>query len=290
MKITNKLGLPQPFVDAARSEHVYKPKRYSATEITSGIRKAILQRRHDDEIEEDVSEMIWAIFGSAVHSILENSDETASQLKESKLVKLLPNGYELSGVFDLYDAETKTVTDYKTCGTYKVKLDSFTEWRLQLLIYAYLLRDIGFEVEHGQIVMILKDHSMTQVRAGKHPPLPVAVKRFDFTSDDFYEIEQFILGKFAQIEEAEKLPDDELPMCTEEERWSRDEKLAVRKKGTQRAKKLFNPDQRQQAEEYAMQLGAGHYVEHRPGIDVHCIDYCSAAPFCSHYKRITEEE
>lgn len=289
MKITNKMNLPQPFVDAARNEHVYVPKRYSATDVIGGVRKAILQRRHDDEIEVDAADQLWAIFGTAVHGILERAEETDMQLKENKVVVEMPNGYELSGIFDLYDAGTKTVTDYKTASVWKVNFGDFDEWRLQLLIYGYILREIGFDVERGQIVALLKDHSKTKARTGEHPPLPVFVKAWDFTERDYVDVEHFLYGKFAQIEEAEKLPDDELPLCTPEERWTRDEKWAVRKETNKRAKKLFRADQKAQAEEYAMQCGPGFVVEHRPGVDSRCIDYCSAAPFCSHYKKIIEE-
>ena len=121
MKFTNQLNLPQPFVSAAESDYRYTPKRYSATALLKGVRQYILERRHDDEITEDVSDMVWAVFGTAVHGILESAQETDTQLKENKLVVDMPNGYQLSGIFDLYDDATGTVTDYKTASVWKVK-------------------------------------------------------------------------------------------------------------------------------------------------------------------------
>lgn len=294
MKITNKMNLPQPFVSAVEREYSYTPKRYSVTSVLKGVREAILQRRHDDEIESDVSEMVWAIFGTAVHSILEGAQETESQIKENKIDVEMPNGYVLSGIFDLYDDATGTVTDYKTASIWKVKFGEFDDWRQQTLIYCWMLRQIGFDAKRGQIVAMLKDHSKNKARTGEHPPLPVFQIGWDFTERDFDEAEQYLLGKFAQIEEAEKLPDDELPMCTEAERWTRGESFAVVKRGLKRAKKVFKTEDygqeaEQRAREYASVIGEGFTVEHRPGIDGKCLDYCSAAPFCSHYKRITEE-
>ena len=294
MKITNKMNLPQPFVSAVEREYTYTPKRYSATSVLKGVREAILQRRHDDEIESDVSEMVWAIFGAAVHSILEGAQETESQIKENKIEVEMPNGYELSGIFDLYDDATGTVTDYKTASIWKVKFGEFDDWRQQTLIYCWMLRQIGFDAKRGQIVAMLKDHSKTKAKIGEHPPLPVFQIGWDFTARDFEEAEQYLLGKFAQIEEAEKLPDDELPICTEAERWTRGESFAVIKRGQKRAKKVFKSEDfgqeaEQRAREYASVIGEDFIVEHRPGIDGKCLDYCSAAPFCSHYKRIIEE-
>ena len=81
MNLTNSLNLPRPFVSAAESDYKYTPKRYSVTALLKGTREAILQRRHDDEITQDVADMVWAVFGSAVHQILQNAEETKTQLK-----------------------------------------------------------------------------------------------------------------------------------------------------------------------------------------------------------------
>ena len=88
MKITNILNLPQPFVDAVTNEYTHKDKQYSVTSLLKGTTQSVLERRHADEISQDVSDMIWLIFGTAVHSVLENAKETDSQLKENKIVIL----------------------------------------------------------------------------------------------------------------------------------------------------------------------------------------------------------
>lgn len=277
--ITNNYKLPQPFVDAATSEHTYKPKRYSATSLLKGTRQAILERRHNDEIVQDVSEMVWLIFGTAVHKILEESKETDSQLKENYLVIKMPNGYELSGIFDLYDDEEKTVTDYKTASVWKVIYRDFSSWRKQILIYAYMLRRIGFEAENGEVVALLKDHSKTKAKTqADYPQLPIFRKKWRFTDKDFAEVEAWLTEKFVEIEACEQLPDDELPKCSDDERMHAADKWAVMKEGRKTAVKLF--DSEEEATKRAEELGAKHYVEHRPGRDANCEDYCSAREFC----------
>lgn len=57
--ITNKLNLPQPFVDAATSDHRYTVGRYSVTEVLGGTCEAILKRRHENEIEDDVADRVY---------------------------------------------------------------------------------------------------------------------------------------------------------------------------------------------------------------------------------------
>ena len=282
MKITNTLNLPQPFVDAASRDYQYKDKQYSVTALLKGTCQAILERRHADEIEQDVSDMIWAIFGTAVHSILENGQETENQLKENKLV-IDVRDYKLSGIFDLYDAETKTVTDYKTGSCWKVIYNDWDDYRNQLLMYAFMLRSIGFECNRGQIVMLLKDHSKTKAMTdSSYPQHSVHIETFDFTENDFANIEMYIYKKFDEIKHYEQLPDDQLPPCTPEQRWHKDDVWAVMKKGRKTAVKLYNKED--QAYDHATREGDSFYVEFREGKDGRCEDYCSVKDFCPFYK------
>ena len=286
MKLTNEMGLPQPFVDAATSDHEYTPKRYSVTAVLKGTREAILQRRHDGEIEQDVSDMVWAIFGSAVHGILEKSQETESQLKENWLSVDMGDGYELSGIFDLYDDSTGTVTDYKTATAWKVVFGEFDDWKKQTMCYVWMLRQIGFEnARRGEIVAMLKDHSKTKAKADHtYPQHPVFRIGWDFTDEELEECGKALKEKFEEIRRCEQLPDDELPMCTEEERWHKADKWAVMKEGRKSAVKLY--DSEQEAQERADKDGEKFYVEHRPGDDPKCRDYCAACEFCAHYREL----
>lgn len=292
MKITNKLNLPQPFVSAIESDHKYTPKRYSVTDMLKGVREVILRRRHDDEIEEDVSDSIWLIFGIAVHSILENAQETDSQLKENKIVIPFENGYELSGIFDLYDDETGTVTDYKTASVWKVMFNDWSDYRTQTLIYCWMLQQLGFEAWNGEIVALLKDHSKTKAKTDySYPNIPVYRIGWNFTDQDLVGIESALKSKLKELEKAEQLGDHELPICTPQERFLKDEKWAVMKKGVKKAKRLF--DSESAAEEHAALLNdtekGDFFVEHRPGRNVKCLDYCSAAEFCDFYKSLVGE-
>ena len=281
MPITNKLGLPQPFVDAATQSHTYTPNRYSVTQLLKGTRQAILERRHVDEIERDAAEQVWAIFGSAFHKILEQAQETETQLKENWVSADVLNGYTVSGVFDLYDDSTGTVTDYKTCSVWRVIYGDWDEYHKQLLMYAWILRQMGFDAKRGEIVALLKDHSKSKAKheAG-YPPYPVVRKVFDFTEDDIEGIGWYLKLKFQEIERAEQLPDDQLPLCTPTQRWYRPGKFAVMKNGCKRAIKLY--DDRAQADIHALEIGG--YVEERPGVDGKCPEYCSAAPFCTYWQ------
>jgi len=281
LKITNKTGLPQSFVSMAQEEYELPVNEYRVTSLLKGIRETVLEKRHSTEIEQDVSDMIWLLFGTAVHSVLEHQDEGKDEFKETRL-KLPIGDRVLSGQFDLYNAATKTITDYKTCSVWKVVFGDYTDWKRQMLIYAYMLRDAGFEVQQGEIIAMMKDHSKRDAKVKQdYPQLPVRKITFHFTEQDFSDIEQFLKDKFVEIAKVEELPDSELPVCTLEERFNSGNKYAVMKKSRKTALRVL--DSAEAADEWKEQNG-GDYIELRPGEDKKCKDYCSACEFCSYYK------
>ena len=281
MKITNKLNLPESFVNMAQRDYIIADNEYRVTSLLKGIRETILERRHNEEIEQDVSDMIWLLFGTAVHGILEHQVEGDNEIKEERL-KIPFGAYILSGQFDLYNAETKTITDYKTASVWKVIFGDFTDWKRQLLIYAYMLKTIGFDVEKGEIIAILKDHSKRDAKIkDNYPQLPVHKIAFNFTDKDFVEIKEFLKNRFAEISEAEKLPDNELPLCTPEERFNSGDKFAVMKKGRKTAMRVLGS--MEEAEKWQADNG-GDFIETRKGEDKKCKDYCAACEFCNYYR------
>lgn len=282
MKITNKLDLPTPFVDAVSRDYEYVDKRYSVTSLLKGYREILLTRRHFGEIEQDVADSIWLILGTAVHKILEESKEEFDELKETKIYYEFPNGYTLSGQQDLYSESKKRITDYKTGSVWKVIFDDWDDYRTQCLYYGLLFRKIGFEVTNAEIVMILKDYSKTKAKTDlNYPEYPVYVKHFDFTDEEFKEAEEEIINKFNVLAALENVPDEELPLCTKEERWATEDKFAVMKKGNKRAVKVC--DSQIEAQEY-LDSGKGDYIEQRPGEDKKCPEYCSCCKFCSYWR------
>lgn len=282
MIINNKLGLPQPFVDAVTREYEYKDKQYSVTTILKDVREILLTRRHQNEMEQDVADMIWLILGTAVHKVLEDSQEEDTEFKEEHFVEEVENGYKLSGQADLYNAKEKIVTDYKTCSVWKVIYDDWDDYKKQLLMYAWAFRKMGFEVEKGQIVAVIKDHSKTKAKTdSNYPKYPVYKKIFYFTEEDYKEIENFIKDKFKEIAKYETVSDDKLPVCSLEARWNDGDKYAVKKKGNKRALRVY--DTLEEANNHLKQ-DPNLELEIRKGTDKKCLEYCSCCKFCNYWK------
>lgn len=283
MTITNIYNLPQPFVDAVSREYTPTPKRYSVTTILKDNREIILSRRHSDEIQQDVSDMIWAIFGSAVHKVLETANPQDELLKEFFMSAEIIEGYTLSGICDVYDTTNGEVIDYKVVSTFKCLKGDFEDFRKQGLLYCYLLRRRKFHASKATFYMILRDWQGSKARYdASYPQHQVQKVTFEFTDKDFEECEKWVIEKFESLKHDEELSDDELPVCSPESRWRTQTVFAVMKKGRKSALKLCATADEAQAESKAR---GGDYIEVRQGTDRKCTDYCSCAAFCEYYQK-----
>tara|TARA_R100000149_G_C5871079_1_gene135062 strand:- start:584 stop:1453 length:870 start_codon:yes stop_codon:yes gene_type:complete len=85
----------------------------STTELLSGTCESYLKRTEDYFI--DPQERAFAIMGTIHHLNLEHNDLPEDKyLQEQKL-----EGFNITGILDFYDVETKTLIDYKNTGSFK---------------------------------------------------------------------------------------------------------------------------------------------------------------------------
>ena len=291
MKITNKLQLPDMLQRAVEKEYTYRDKRYSITSLLETDRALMLKRRYNDEIEQDVSECIWMLFGSVTHYALETGIETKEgEYVEEHLEHTFDNGYTLSGIIDhVYDF----VDDYKTTSVWTVIYGSNNDkWKKQLEMGAYLhYKKHGNWINKGRIVAILKDWSKKDaIGKADYPKLPVAVIEFDLGTPE--EIEKWILNRFEEIIKLEQMSDFDLPMCSFEERFNKGDKYAVKKKTNKIATKVH--DTLEGAREHLINLEMKYpnvyEIEERKGEDTKCLNYCSCCKFCPYYLENYDED
>ena len=288
MEVTNKYDLPEVFVQFAKSDYEYKDKQYSVTSITKGLKEAILLRRYADDIKVDVSEMNNLLLGQAVHLILEKEPPKDHEVKEKYLKENIIDGYKLSGMLDLYDFLKKTIYDYKTCSVWKVKHEDYKDYYKQLLLYAWMLRKRGYEVNQGQAVLVIKDYSKTKsLYDNDYPEKPIIKINFTFSDKKFNKIEKWVYKRFKNIKKYEQLTDDKIPVCNKKERWADDDTWAVKKKGNKRAYRVL--DTKEEAKKW-MENNKGNHIEYRPGTDTKCLHYCHVTGFCDYYQENVEVE
>ena len=286
MKVTNKFNLPAAFVNAVSTTRHNAAGCFSATTLNKGAKEIILTDRHFDEITVDAADSVWAVWGTAVHALLESQPD--NNFHEEYFKVPVSNSY-VTGQVDSYDMENGVINDWKTASVWKVQFNDFTDWRRQGLTYAWLLQQSGLEVKKCRFVALLKDHSKTKAKTdSSYPQSPVFIYEFDVTAADLEETAARILAKVQEIESAYKLDDDAIEPCSAEERWADGEKWAVMKNGRKTAVKVF--DNQLDADAMAGEMGNAYYVEHRPAISRKCGDYCNCKDFCNFYKAMNKGE
>ena len=286
MKVTNKLNMPAAFVNAVSTTRHNAAGCFSATTLNKGAKEIILTDRHFDEITVDAADSVWAVWGTAVHALLESQPD--NNFHEESFKVPVSNSF-VTGQVDSYDMENGVINDWKTASVWKVQFNDFSDWRRQGLTYAWLLQQSGLDVKKCRFVALLKDHSKTKAKTdSSYPQSPVFIYEFDVTAADLEETAARILAKVQEIESAYKLDDDAIEPCSAEERWADGEKWAVMKNGRKSAVKVF--DNQLDADAMAGEMGNAYYVEHRPAISRKCGEYCNCKDFCNFYKAMNKGE
>lgn len=279
MKITNKLGLPQPIVDAVANDPYTKGSSdISVTGLLQPPRKTALDKKYEGELEEDAAERIWALFGQALHSVLERANKTGvAERRLSMQVEGLPGQtWKVSGAMDRY--EDGLVQDYKFVTVWKFKDGGVPEeYEQQLNCYAALLRHHGHVVKRLEIVGILRDWSKLEAeRDQSYPQQQIVVREVPM----WPEIKALaFMTERVRLHQAARI---KLPLCTSEERWQKQTYWAVQKPNAKRAVRLYETEE--EAKEHC-EIEKGLIIVKRPGESVRCRAYCSAAKFCAQYQK-----
>ena len=291
MKFTNKYGLPATILNVIHRPTYSKGKAHiSATEIINSPRIVQLKKKYWDEIEQDASEMVWSLFGSAVHNILEHGKDDHHIVEER--IHLEFDGWHISGAIDLQEVEsngTITVSDYKVTGAWAV-MNEKDDWHRQLNIYAWMVEKVKkVPVGKLQIIAIIRDWSARDAATKEnYPQSPVAT--IDIPLWTFEEREAFIAKRIYEHGAAlfEMETDGDLPDCTPEDMWEKKTSYALKKDGNVRAKSVHETHEEATAAMEAALASAKKSekfsVEVRQGERTRCKSYCQVSQFCKQYQ------
>jgi len=278
MKITNKHNLPDELVRAcAVGERINTQDRISATELIGSPRVRQLKIRYGDKLEQDATDLLWALLGRGVHAVIEHH-EGKNSIAESRLAFEI-DGITVSGQSDLYhDIAGGTVEDWKTTSVYAFLLGDKPEWEQQLNIYAWLWRKTGFPVQHLRINAILRDWSKGKSKSqADYPDCPFKTIEIPVWPQE--KCEDYVMERLVLHSSARYLPDDDLPECTPAEKWQKPTTYAVMKKGNKRATKVC--DTKLEADSVAFGDKNLSVVE-RPGGCTKCEDFCPVKSMCKY--------
>jgi hypothetical protein len=296
MKFTNNFNLPQTFVNVIHRPTYSKGKAHiSATEIINSPRIVQLKKKHWDDIEQDASEMVWSLFGSAVHNILEHGKDKNHIVEERLHLEF--EGWNISGAIDLQELEpngTMTVSDYKVTGAWAV-MNEKDDWHRQLNIYGWMVEKVKkVPVGKLQIIAIIRDWSARDAASKEgYPQSPVAT--IDIPLWTFEEREAFITKRIYDHGTAlfEMETDGEMPDCTPEEMWEKKTSYALKKDGNVRAKSvhetLEDAETALAKSEETAKKNEKFAIEVRQGERTRCRSYCQVSSFCTQYQNYMKE-
>lgn len=289
MEITNNYNLPQSFVDFARNDKYSKGNAdISVTTLIDSPRVRLMRDHYASKRVVDVVDMVWPLFGTAVHQVLESTQEEGVVLEERLFSTV--NDWILSGAVDHQKVTDSSIeiTDYKVTSVWSV-IHGKIDWERQLNVYAYLAqRQKGRKVTSLQICAILRDWNRRDAqRKPDYPQAPVVlvdVPLWDEEKRINYVHERVQIHQDAQFnyDLAEHFPN-----CSDDEVWRRTDAWAVKKKGLKRAMRVFYNEE--EANNFAKAQGGIQGVpmeiEYRAGESVRCNgNYCGVADFCSQFK------
>lgn len=286
MKLTNKFGLPDTVVKAlTRSEYTKGESNRSVTQIIDSPRVRILRQENWENMEEDVSEKMWAVLGSAAHKMFEETGDDKHITEERLYTEV--DGWVISGAIDVQRIEEEgvTVIDYKTTSVWSVILGK-KEWEYQLNCYAYLVRHAKqAKVKSLKVIAILRDWRAKDAEQKEdYPKAPIVEIDIPMWTDAEQDAYLHSRVELHQKAEFDRLTGAELPECSEAERWAKPNIWAVKKTGNKRAIKLYDNESAAKAD-----LLAGQEIEFRRGESTRCTNnWCRVNAWCSQYKNNSE--
>jgi hypothetical protein len=290
MKLTNRNNLPETIINVIRRPEYNKGKsNMSVTELLNSPRIVQLKRKHWDELTEDASDMVWSIFGTAIHGVLEHGKDDHHIVEERTHIVL--DNMHISGAIDLQEIEADgiIVSDYKTTSAWAV-MNEKQDWHNQLNSYAYLVEAAKkMPVKKLQIVAIVRDWSRRDAatRDG-YPAAPIVV--IDIPLWSFAEREAYVRGRISLHGDAffEMETGGDMPNCTAEEMWEKPTTYALKKDGNVRAKSVHETSE---AAETALaaatekaKKGEKFLIEVREGGRTRCESFCQVSPYCKQHQ------
>ena len=286
MKITNKQGLPAPFVALlARDFYTKGASQYSVTELMSPPKIRRMREQYDEEIEVDATELIASQLGTFMHSKLEGK-AVEGYLNEERIFHSI-DGITISGQIDIQEqtADGIVIVDYKFVKAWSIQqhlAGKKDEWNIQLNIYKWLVETVKKQKVCGlKICAVAKDWSargVTQEHDPQAPAVMIDIPMWDSVTTETYVRQRLDMHRFAK--QAHEFG-EELQPCTDEERWINETIYAVKREGRKTAIRVFKSIE--EATELAEKEKG--YVEERKGEPVRCAgNFCGVSKWCKQYQ------
>lgn len=217
MRYTNKLNLPASVVRAITNDGYSKGESdFSVTELLKPSRQWALQKQHEAEIVEDISDRLWALYGKMGHKLFEDQ-AVKNELVETRFFVNIDKSI-VSAQIDNLCLESGTLSDYKFTSSwgFMANRPPKAEWVAQLNMQRFILSVNGHSAQTMQIIGLLRDWQIREAdKNADYPQTPICVMPIPIWSlaDTKAYISERVKSHKAALE---KLPD-----CTLDDLWFR---------------------------------------------------------------------
>tara|TARA_X000001382_G_scaffold46526_1_gene31463 strand:- start:622 stop:1518 length:897 start_codon:yes stop_codon:yes gene_type:complete len=294
VQLINLDKYPVPFQNFIKNDE-YQGGEFtdlSATGLLQPPRIRKLKFKHNSDIVEDAKRRVAAVFGTAVHSVMEQHcpDHWILEKRFYATVKDKVISGQIDAIEPLNDQSEVKIWDWKVIPSFKA-MSGMKDYETQGNIYAYLVRKNGYIPVKFVIGALVKDWSQANAdRNPNYPQLPIQSYEYEIWEED--RIQKYI------EERVELHYSDDLPECTDEDMWTSDEKWEAKKKGHTRATKVFDTEREAQ-----IWIAEGDHkntrnttiddwdVTKRPSVRRRCeSDWCGVARFCDQFAQYQLEK
>jgi len=298
MPITDMDGI-KPLSDAIqihRTNYSSGGADYSVTTLLNPPRIVHLEKRHLQKVTRYVKEQLGSFIGTAIHEYLErclNKVPDSPYTCEERLAITIDDRV-VSGAYDIVAINSnldEDMYDLKTTSTWKAIFGDKDDWTAQQNMYRYLywyhkkrkLRTI-------RVIGMFMDWSAREMQryGGKYPrekSVEYSLPRWGV--DKTY---KYMQERVAIMKAEEDTPDDELPLCTYEDMWSKPDKFAVHAINRKNALRVCDTedDANEWMSEYLTKDTCKHkiaqlYIECRPAVRTRCEHWCPCNTHCNQY-------
>ena len=304
-KFTNITGLSESIATAVKSfaSEYDKVGWKSVTTLIDSPRCQLLTERHGDKVTEDVSDLLWSFFGNMGHLIAERNTDASSIAERRFIYK--HGDKEISFKPDLLERDPNDfnsfeLNDFKFTSVYILKSaiqgNPKKEWVNQMNFYVWCLKKLGFNVNKIKLHIIARDWRLSELkREYNYPPQACAVVEVPIWDHDT--AEAYCLGRIKLYEDVEHLEDDELPRCSDTERWADPNRWAVVKKTGKVSRNTGYKTALPKAGSFLTRVEAQQFISKRKDKDVlelefrkgesrRCSNgYCKAAAWCNQFQK-----
>jgi hypothetical protein len=221
---TNKYGMPDALALSVEKDEKHTAGDLSATQIIGPVRIRQLLERFDVEV--DVSESLWALMGKSAHKAIEG------HVKQAEVQLVAPvNGIRVSCTIDEIDGTL--LRDWKMTSVWVYVFAGKSgrlDWEKQLNLYAWLCKNAEFQhigyqevawkavtITDLRACMIFRDWTKHKVGSRGYPEHPWHDGEVELWHPTMQK--DYIYSRVQAHLEAESMDTEDLPVCTDEERW-----------------------------------------------------------------------